>query len=162
MNKEQASVQEFMLAFGQECPDRPCIPPEDTCNFRVDFIDEENAELDSAFKERNVTLVADALADILYVTYGTAIACGLDMERIFAEVHRSNMSKFWNSMEVASRFNRDAQELYQQNDGDIVFKVDDLIAKKIGKNRWIVKNTNHKVIKSPSYSPADISSKLVI
>lgn len=60
---------------------------------RCDFLEEEVAELRSAVVQRDVVSVADALADILYVTYGTALHFGIDLDAAFREVHRSNMSK---------------------------------------------------------------------
>lgn len=91
MTKEQEQVREFTLKAGQECPERPIIPYVQIRNLREDLIFEEASELAGANDLENV---ADALADLMYVVLGTAVAYGIDLEPIFQEVHRSNMSKF--------------------------------------------------------------------
>lgn len=161
MNLEQANVKKFMLAFDQPCPEKPTCPDKDLYDFRYRIIFEELTELLFAFECRDIYQIADALGDLLYVIYGTAIACGIDMEVVFAEIHSSNMSKFWNSMEVASRFGADAQELFQSKNPDKELKIEDLVAKKIASNKWIVKDTGGKVIKSPSYREVDYSKFFV-
>jgi predicted HAD superfamily Cof-like phosphohydrolase len=94
MTPEQRAVTEFMLRAEQECPVRPTIPGHETRLLRLRLIDEELGELSSAQATENMTEVADALGDLLYVVLGTASAYGLDMEPIFWEIHRSNLSKF--------------------------------------------------------------------
>ena len=88
-------VREFMEAFGQEVKKEPEWPYEDTTNLRVDLIDEEFNELKQAVYsyDGNMEDVADALCDILYVTYGMAHSFGIDIDECFREVHVSNMSK---------------------------------------------------------------------
>jgi predicted HAD superfamily Cof-like phosphohydrolase len=71
----------------------PHVPPEEVRNLRKLLIIEEVNELVEASDQGNIVLVADALADLLYVVYGTALAWGIDIGPIFKEVHRSNMSK---------------------------------------------------------------------
>jgi len=93
MNVEQQSVKEFHEAFDIAIASHPEVPDWATCRLRESLIEEEFKELKDAFMDQNIVLVADALADLLYVVYGTAVSCGLDMEPIFAEVHRSNMTK---------------------------------------------------------------------
>jgi predicted HAD superfamily Cof-like phosphohydrolase len=73
---------------------RPTIPPHLTQVLRWELIAEEFEELKAAITLKDMTLVADALGDLLYVVLGTANAYGLDMEPIFWEIHRSNLSKF--------------------------------------------------------------------
>ena len=84
-----------MEAFGQEVKKEPEWADEDTTNLRVDLIDEEFNELKQAVYSYDGTMedVADALCDILYVTYGMAHAFGIDIDECFREVHVSNMSK---------------------------------------------------------------------
>jgi len=91
MNAHQQMVKEFMLKAGQECPSFPTFPDEITTILREDLIQEE---LDELHNSDELHEVADAIGDLLYVVYGTAIAYGIDIEPIFAEIHRSNMSKF--------------------------------------------------------------------
>lgn len=94
MTKEQCDIQDFMRAANQHCPAKPTVPSIRDCNLRVSLIGEELMELNDALQKGNLVLIADALADLKYVVEGTAISCGLDLEPIFNEVHRSNMSKF--------------------------------------------------------------------
>jgi predicted HAD superfamily Cof-like phosphohydrolase len=94
MTKEQKQVAEFMRLAGQEVKGRPEIPSEKTSELRMRLLYEELAEMDIAFLSRDLTETADALGDLLYVLLGAAVACGIDLEPIFQEVHRSNMSKF--------------------------------------------------------------------
>ena len=88
-------VKEFMVAFEQEVKEEPEWPDEDTVNLRIDLIEEEYNELKQAVYSFDGTMVdvADALSDILYVVYGMAHAFGIDIDKCFEEVHRSNMSK---------------------------------------------------------------------
>jgi NTP pyrophosphatase (non-canonical NTP hydrolase) len=82
-----------MKAFGQNAPDYPEIPSQETLALRYELIREELEEFDEAIKENDLVGMADALADILYVTYGALAALGLPGDKLFEEVHRSNMSK---------------------------------------------------------------------
>jgi predicted HAD superfamily Cof-like phosphohydrolase len=91
---EQQQVKAFMLQAEQDCPDKPVIPPLDIQALRLKIIQEELDELDSAFADKNLVEVADAIADLLVVVIGTAIACGINIEPIWTEVMNSNMSKF--------------------------------------------------------------------
>ena len=86
-------VEDFMNAFGQEVKTEPEFPDEDIQKLRVELIEEELDELKDAIKRQNILEVADALTDILYVVYGAGHAFGIDLDRCFAEVQRSNMSK---------------------------------------------------------------------
>jgi len=82
-----------MNAFGQEVKEEPEFPDESTQQLRIELIEEELNELKEAIEAENIVAVADALTDILYVVYGAGHAFGLDLDRCFAEVQRSNMSK---------------------------------------------------------------------
>jgi predicted HAD superfamily Cof-like phosphohydrolase len=93
MNDEQLMVHDFHQRFGLSCSDRPSWPGETLHRLRVLLIEEELAELRNAGEARNLVAVADALADLLYVVYGAAEAYGIDLEPVFREIHRSNMSK---------------------------------------------------------------------
>ncbi len=88
-----AAVLEFHRRFGVRIGARPELPDEATIALRRSLIAEETAELDRAIADRDVVEVADALADLLYVVYGTAVSFGIDVRPVFAEVHRSNMTK---------------------------------------------------------------------
>jgi predicted HAD superfamily Cof-like phosphohydrolase len=90
-------VGEFMETFGQEVKKKPELPDEKTIALRVDLIEEELKELMQALyhdpEKKDLVGVADALTDILYVTYGAGHAFGIDLDKCFAEVQSSNMSK---------------------------------------------------------------------
>lgn len=86
-------VMEFMNIFGQEVKKKPEWPDVQTKYLRVDLIEEELEELKDAIAEDDFIGVVDALTDILYVTYGAGAAFGVNLDVVFNEVHRSNMSK---------------------------------------------------------------------
>lgn len=86
-------VREFHEAFGVEIRDAPGIPDNATECLRYDLIDEESAEALDALCGDDVAAIARELADLVYVTYGAALAYGIDLDRVIAEVHRANMSK---------------------------------------------------------------------
>ena len=86
-------VETFMKTFGQIVRTKPQIPDDKTMQLRFDLIKEELMELEQAMKEKNLKEIADALTDILYVTYGAGYAYGIDLDKCFKEVQRANMSK---------------------------------------------------------------------
>ena len=87
------SVKKFMETFGQEVKNKAEFPSEKIQDLRVSLIDEELSELKEAIENKDIKEVADALTDILYVTYGAGHAFGIDLDKCFDEVQRSNMSK---------------------------------------------------------------------
>ena len=86
-------VRIFMQTFGQEVKIKPKFPKEKIIKLRYDLIKEELNELQNAIKTKNLKEIADALTDILYVTYGAGHAYGIDLDKCFSEVQKSNMSK---------------------------------------------------------------------
>lgn len=133
---KQNLVSRFMECFGQKMPEEPQLPPSRTITFRYDLIKEEADEL--LFSE-NLVEYLDAICDLLYVVYGAANAAGLNavlVDAAFVEVHRSNMSKLWTTEE---------KNAYKDDDLEWTPRFD----------RWIAKREG-KVIKGPSYSPADL------
>ena len=86
-------VRNFMKAFGQEVKRSPEFPTEETAKLRIELIVEELNELIDAKEDKDLIGIADALTDILYVTYGAGHAFGIDLDECFREVQRSNMSK---------------------------------------------------------------------
>jgi predicted HAD superfamily Cof-like phosphohydrolase len=86
-------VKIFMEKFGQMVRTKPQFPDDKTMQLRLDLIKEELSELQEAMKTKNLKEVADALTDILYVTYGAGYAYGIDLDQCFKEVQRANMSK---------------------------------------------------------------------
>ena len=87
------SVKKFMEVFGQEVKIKAEFPSEKIIKLRYNLIKEELDEFEEALKDKNLKEVADALTDILYVTYGAGHAFGIDLVKCFDEVQRSNMSK---------------------------------------------------------------------
>ena len=88
-----SSVKKFMETFGQEVKNKAEFPSEKIQDLRVSLIDEELSELKEAIENKDIKEVADSLTDILYVTYGAGHAFGIDLDKCFDEVQRSNMSK---------------------------------------------------------------------
>ena len=88
-----SSVKKFMETFGQEVKITAKFPDEKIQKLRIDLIEEELSELREAIDKKDIKEVADALTDILYVTYGAGHAFGIDLDKCFDEVQRSNMSK---------------------------------------------------------------------
>ena len=86
-------VKLFMNTYGQEVKDKAEFSDAKTNKLRIDLIKEELEELTQAMKDKNLLEVADALTDILYVTYGAGHAFGIDLDKCFDEVQNSNMSK---------------------------------------------------------------------
>jgi len=86
-------VKTFMKTFGQIVRSKPQFPDDKTIKLRYDLIKEELDELEEAMKTKNLKEIADALTDILYVTYGAGCAYGIDLDKCFKEVQRANMSK---------------------------------------------------------------------
>ena len=86
-------VKTFMQTFGQEVKNEPAFPVSKIQNLRFELIKEELDELKVALEQKNLKEVADALTDILYVTYGAGHAFGIDLDKCFDEVQASNMSK---------------------------------------------------------------------
>lgn len=102
-------VMDFMNNFKQEVKYNPEFPDEKVQKLRISLIEEELEELKEAIENKDVVGVADALTDILYVTYGAGAAFGIDLDKCFEEVHSSNMSKL----------DRDGRPIYRE-DGKIL------------------------------------------
>ncbi len=90
-------VKQFMQTFGQEVKTKASFSDEKTNQLRLDLIMEELEELKNAMESKDLLEVADALTDILYVTYGAGHAFGINLDKCFDEVQNSNMSKLGNN-----------------------------------------------------------------
>ena len=90
-------VRLFMKTYGQEVKDKAEFSDAKTNKLRIDLIKEELEELTQAMNDKNLLEVADALTDILYVTYGAGHAFGINLDKCFEEVQNSNMSKLDNN-----------------------------------------------------------------
>ena len=86
-------VKTFMKTYGQEVKESPSFPDENIIKLRLKLIKEELEEFEQALNDKNLLEVADALTDILYVTYGAGHSFGINLDACFEEVQRSNMSK---------------------------------------------------------------------
>ena len=95
----------FMSAFGQEVKKKSELSSEKTNSLRLSLIQEELDELTKAIKEKDILEVADALTDILYVTYGAGHSFGINLDKCFDEVQKSNMSKL----------GKDGKPIYNEN-----------------------------------------------
>lgn len=144
MKTEHEMVREFMRAFGQRMPERAALPDVNTMELRADLIREELEELVAAY---TITDYFDAILDLLYVVHGAAAAAGITAEQLeagFAEVHRSNMSKMWTVEDVATWLPHEHDYRLERLEPDL----------------YIVRRADGKVVKSPSYSPANLGKIL--
>jgi predicted HAD superfamily Cof-like phosphohydrolase len=98
-------VKKFMETFGQEIKEKASFPNDKITSLRYDLIKEELNEFKEAIDKKDIKEVADALTDILYVTYGAGHAFGIDLDKCFEEVQNSNMSKLGN----------DGKPIYNEN-----------------------------------------------
>jgi len=98
-------VKNFMNIYEQEVKTIPSFPSEKIVQLRYDLIKEELDELSVAIKDKDIVEVADALTDLLYVVYGAGHSFGIDLNKCFAEVQRSNMSKL----------GKDGKPIYNEN-----------------------------------------------
>ena len=98
-------VKKFMETYGQEVKSKAKFPNKNIVKLRLYLIQEELEELQEAIKQKDLLEVADALTDILYVTYGAGHAFGINLDQCFEEVQKSNMSKLGN----------DGQPIYNEN-----------------------------------------------
>ena len=87
------NVKKFMKTFGQEVKEKAEFPSDKITSLRYELIKEELAEFKDALEKKDIKEVADALTDILYVTYGAGHSFGIDLDKCFEEVQNSNMSK---------------------------------------------------------------------
>jgi predicted HAD superfamily Cof-like phosphohydrolase len=106
MNKAQCQVTEFHEAFGFDDPEVPTERGAHVALLRARLIQEELSELTKAMSLMNMAEIADGIADLLYVVYGTAISYGIDIEPIFDEVHRSNMTKVGAALDKAGKVSK--------------------------------------------------------
>ena len=93
MSNFYTDVKDFHIAFGQRVGDKPELPDTKERTLRMKLLAEEMYEYTVAENENDLVEVADALADIIYIACGTAVSYGIPLDKVFAEVHRSNMAK---------------------------------------------------------------------
>ena len=98
-------VKNFMQIYGQEVKTKSSFPSKKIIQLRYNLIKEELDELSVAIENKDIIEVADALTDLLYVVYGAGHAFGINLDKCFEEVQRSNMSKL----------NKDGKPIYNEN-----------------------------------------------
>lgn len=143
-------VADFHKTFNAPVLETPQIPSEQRCQLRVSLLQEELNELSQAIKDNDIVEIADALCDLQYVLSGAVLEFGLGDKfvELFNEVQRSNMSKACSSEEEAKK----TLEHYKQKDGTEGYY------KQVG-DKWVTyRNGDDKVLKSISYSPANLES----
>jgi len=151
MNKQQKQVAEFMRMAGQSMPWSPCSLTIGEAANRCDMLLEEcHEEYLAANSECNVVEIADALGDALYVLLGTANSHGIDLEPIFEEIHRSNMTKLWYHAELDK----------QQDPTETITCLCSPVS--ATERVYRVVNRSGKLVKSPSYSPANLTPILEV
>lgn len=158
-----------MRTFGQDVPTAPIVPDEKTRILRVKLLLEEVLELAEASGVQvfanndilqkdayqmtvvggaDIVAVADALTDIDYVNLGAASAYGINLEPCQTEVHHSNMTKLWSSVDLEQIGE------HQKRDG-VIYTI-----QSVGRGQFLVKRPDGKVVKSPSYRPANLKAVL--
>jgi predicted HAD superfamily Cof-like phosphohydrolase len=145
-------VAEFHKTFNAPILETPQIPSEQRCQLRVDLLQEELDELVQSIKDKDLVEIADALCDIQYVLSGAVLEFGLgeNFVDLFNEVQRSNMSKACNTQQEAIM----TLSHYKKKDGTEGYY-------KEVNGKWLVYRTSDdKVLKSISYSPADLIYQL--
>lgn len=145
-------VAEFHRTFNMPILEVPTIPDEARCALRINLLQEELDELKEAIKENDITAVADALSDIQYVLSGAILEFGLasKFKALFEEVQRSNMSKVCPDYGTAEL----TLEYYHAKDGTKGF------IRESESGFLVYREPDQKVLKSISYSPADLESIL--
>jgi predicted HAD superfamily Cof-like phosphohydrolase len=145
-------VAQFHKTFDAPILDIPQIPSEKRCELRVSLLAEELKELAEAIENKDIVEIADALCDLQYVLSGAVLEFGMGDKfvALFDEVQRSNMSKACASIEEAKA----TSEFYLQKDNTIT----EIIEKE---GQFLVfRKSDHKVLKSVNYSPANLKSIL--
>ena len=148
MNDFLEKVKCFHEVFKAPILETPQIPSKERCDLRISLISEELEEMKEAIEKGDVVEVADALADLQYVLSGAVLEFGMGdkFEKLFEEVHRSNMSKACNSHQEAI----ETLLHYKKKDGtEGTYKEED--------GKWLVyRKEDNKVLKSVNYSPANL------
>lgn len=142
-------VKEFMITSGQEVKNKIELPSKEIMELRVELLEEEVRELKAAFKVMDLVEVYDAFQDIQYVLDGAINACGMQSinDAGFQEVHRSNMSKFCESVEEAE----ETVKSYAEKNIEVDYK-------KVNDKYVVFRKSDNKTLKSINYSPADLKT----
>ena len=142
-------VREFHRVFVKgEDPEAPTLRDEEVRELRVNLIEEELKEFKDALEAGDIVEVADAIGDLLYVVEGAALAFGIDMRPISAEIHRSNMTKLWRLTDI------------QRAKGPVTYEVATVSPETGQPCGWVGRRQDGKAVKPPSYSPAVLAPLL--
>jgi predicted HAD superfamily Cof-like phosphohydrolase len=146
------NVAAFHQTFNLPVLEHPSIPSPERCTLRINLLQEELDELKDAIAQKSIEGVADALCDIQYVLSGAILEFGLGnkFKDLFEEVQRSNMSKVCEDYDTAEK----TLEFYHAKDGTAGF------IKESESGFLVYRQSDHKVLKSVKYSPADLESIL--
>lgn len=141
-------VEEFHKTFGAPVLETPQIPSKERCDLRISLISEELEEMKEAIEKGDVVEVADAIGDLIFVCFGSILEFGMGdkFDKIFENIHNSNMSKACDSQKDALA----TLSHYKQKDGtEGVYKEEN--------GKWLVyRKEDNKVLKSINYSPANL------
>lgn len=150
MKEAMENVKEFHTTFNAVVSDKPNLPTDESIRqLRVKLIAEEFDEYLEAEKNDDIVEIADALADMVYVICGCALTYGIPLDKVFSEVHRSNMTKACEDIDVATK----TIQHYQEKG---------VISSAVKKNNKfiVLREGDNKVLKSVNYSQADIAGIL--
>ena len=151
-------IKEFHNAFGLAITDKPQTDVFDNSKLvklRLGLIDEEVDELHQAVKERNFTEVIDALTDILYVVYGAGASFGIDLDKAYDIVHKSNMTKLCKTEEEAIKTVEHYKSLTESPYDSPEYRLSD-----DGKYYVVFNKSTGKILKSINYTPANFKEML--
>lgn len=161
MSRAKQCVQEFHEFFGLPVRDPATegasTGSESLRELRVNLIAEEAQEFADAVRADDIIAMADALADLLYVTYGAAISHGIDLDAVLEEVHRSNMTKLWGRKDIATLPGPGDGT----TDGPYGSEGAGLEAVEVRPGKYVVYREDGKVLKPPSYSAPNILAVLM-
>jgi predicted HAD superfamily Cof-like phosphohydrolase len=152
MNEFLEKVKCFHEMFKAPVLESPQIPSKERCELRINLIQEELNEMKDAIEKEDIIEIADSLGDLMVVLCGSILEFGMGdkFNKIFENIHKSNMSKACSSIEEAEK----TLEFYNQKDGTEGYY------KEFG-DKWIVyRNGDNKILKSIEYLPADINGVL--
>ncbi len=150
-------VKDFMTVYGQDVPTKPAAPETmpDVTKLRVNLIEEELNELKEAIKNNDFVEVVDALADILYVTYGAGVAWGVDLQKAFEQVHDSNMTKICKDIDEAET----TVKWYKEHPEKGYPTPDYREAKSGDKTVYVVfESSTGKILKNVNYKAVDLKN----
>lgn len=148
-------VKDFNKAFGvpvHDTPQKKLLLDKNLIKFRLDLIKEELQELETAVSENDIIETVDALADILYVVHGMGSVLGLDLDKAFDIVHKSNMSKLCKTEKEA----QDTVEYYKKNFDKLGYDSPEYRLSNDKKYYIVFNASTTKILKSINYIPADL------